>query len=84
MTPQENELIAAKEMAEWRIRKVLRKDGMLLDSQLFCQCARGLRKSDWRELINHLLVKGVLIAGTSERDTLTLSIASNAPEQTHV
>jgi hypothetical protein len=78
MTPLENELIAMKEMAEWRIKKNLRRESPQLDSVLFANCARGLRKSDWRELVDHLLTAGVLTAGFSERDALTLSL--NQPE----
>jgi hypothetical protein len=74
MRPQENELIAMKEMAEWRIRTNLRREAPQLDSVLFANCARGLRKSDWREVVDHLLTAVVLIAGVSECDALTLSL----------
>ena len=76
MTSQENELIAMKEMAVWRIRKHLTRTSPQLDSVLFANCARGLRQSDWRELVEHLLSTKVLIAGRSERiGALTLSLA---------
>ena len=60
MTPQENELIAMREMAEWRIKKTLRKESPQLDSVLFANCGRGLRKSDWRELVDRLIIAHVL------------------------
>jgi hypothetical protein len=41
---------------------------------LLANCARGLRKSDWRELVDHLLTAVGLVAGVSECDALTLSL----------
>ena len=79
MTPQENELIAMRKMAEWRIKKTLRKESSQLDSVLFSSCGRGLRQSDWRELVDRLLTAGVLTAGNSERSKLMLSLAQ--PQQ---
>ena len=63
---QDNEIIAMREMAEWRIKKILgREQKAMLDSILFDQCARGLRPSDWRELVDKLCADGVLVRGLS-------------------
>jgi hypothetical protein len=82
MTHQDYELIAMKQMAEWRIRKKLYKESPLLDSVLFDSCSRGLRRSDWREVVDNLIATGVLVAGESDKNRLTLTLAQ--PEQIHV
>lgn len=77
MTQQENELIAMREMAEWRLRKHLTKESGQLESVLFNNCARGLRPSDWREVVERLLETGVLIRDKSEghgKPTLSLAM----------
>jgi hypothetical protein len=75
MTPLDNELIAMREMATYRVKKVLRMERCaVLDSILFTRCARGLRASDWRGVIDHLVAEGVLVTGTSERGALMLSL----------
>jgi len=89
MTVQENELIAMKQMAEWRIRKLLAKYGSLRESELFNRASRGLRRSDWDEVVNKLLTEGVLSLTRSDEDIRRIPILSLAqpdttqPEQTH-
>jgi len=65
MMQTDAELIATRKTAEWRIRKHLKKEAVLLESFLFQNCARGLRPSDWRELIEKLCAEGVLVRGLS-------------------
>lgn len=75
MTPhQENELIAMKEMAEWRIRKVLAKDGSLYESMLFHRTSRGLRRSDWEEVVAKLVAEGVVSITRSDGDVRRVPI----------
>jgi hypothetical protein len=85
MTPQENELIAMKDMAAWRIRKLLAKYGSLRESELFNRASRGLRRSDWEEVVNKLLSEGVLSLTRSDEDIRRIPIFSLAqPAQTEV
>jgi hypothetical protein len=90
MTPQENELHAMKEMSAWRICKLLTKYGSLRESELFNRASRGLRRSDWDEVVTKLLTEGVLCLRKSDGDirrTSILSLAQPQPvqevEQTH-
>jgi len=78
MTPQENEFIAMKEMAEWRLRKLVTKYGPMRESDLFNRSARGLRRSDWDEIVNKLLAEGFLSRTRSEEDGRRVPILSLA------
>jgi hypothetical protein len=66
MTPQENEIRAMQEMAEWRLRKLVTNYGPLYESEAFVRSARGLRRSDWDEIVNKLLTEGFLLRTKSE------------------
>jgi len=77
MTQQESELIAMREMAAWRIKKILGKEQTaLLETYLFDRCARGLRLNDWREVVDKLCADGALVRGVStSHGKPTLSLA---------
>lgn len=66
MTPEDNELIAMKEMAQWRLRKLITNYGPLYESEAFTRSARGLRRSDWDQVVNTLITDGFLLRTRSE------------------
>lgn len=66
MTHTESEAVAMREMCEWRIRKLLTKEPSILESSAFARVARGLRRSDFNEVINKLLADGVVFRTRSE------------------
>ena len=81
MTHEENELIAMKEMAEWRLRKLVLKYGPMRESDLFNRSARGLRRSDWDEVVTKLLSEGFLVRTRSEEDGRRVPILSLAQSE---
>jgi hypothetical protein len=66
MTQTESEVIAMREMCEWRIRKLLTKEPSILESSAFARVARGLRRSDFNEVVTKLLAEGVVVRTKSE------------------
>ena len=54
MTQEENELIAMKEMAEHRLRRLLTKEQTIYESEAYRRTSLGLRPAEFAELLAKL------------------------------
>lgn len=74
MTQLENELMAAKEMCEWRLRKILKREGSLYESAAFTRTAKCLRQNEFQEIVTKLEAEGFLLRIKSDRTAHKLTL----------
>ena len=79
---QDRELTELKDRCAWHVQKVLTAkppDTYVFTSSLFAQCGRGLRPSDWTDVLTHLCETGVCATKRSARTgTPMLALVKNS------